>query len=362
MIGALKLTVQVKLQPSENQTEALRRTLETVNQACNWLSEKAWETKEFRQFPLHRSFYKEIRATFDLTAQAVVRLIAKVANAYELDRDVRREFRKHGAIAYDNRILTWNMAMSRASLWSVDGRLDIPFVCGERQRELLGFQRGETDLVYRDAEWFLFTTVEVPDTKEREALDWLGCDFGIVNLVADSDGNRYSGAALNGKRQRNQRLRKKLQKKGSRAAKRLLRKRRIREQRHASHINHCISKKIVTLAERTGRGISLEDLKGIRNRVRAKKSERQRLHSWAFYQLGTFVAYKAARAGVPVRFVDPRNTSRTCSRCDCVDPRNRKTRDAFRCVRCGHEMCADVNAAKNIRRAACKPAVLFGLC
>lgn len=303
MIGHLKLTVQVKLQPPEEQSEALRRTLETVNEACNWLSKKAWETQEFRQFPLHRAFYKEIRSTFDLTAQAVVRLIAKVANAYELDRDVRREFRNHGAIAYDNRILTWNMAMGRASLWSVDGRLDIPFVCGERQRELLAFQRGETDLVYRNEEWFLFTTVEVPDTKEREALDWLGCDFGIVNIVADSDGNTYSGSALNGKRRRNQRLRKKLQKKGTRAAKRLLRKRRIKEGRQAAHTNHCISKEIVSLAERTGRGISLEDLKGIRQRARAKKRERQRLHGWAFYQLGLFCGVQSptGRGAHPIR-------------------------------------------------------------
>jgi putative transposase len=151
MPGAVKLTVQVKLQPRPQQSEALRHTLETVNEACNWLSKKAWETQEFRQFPLHRAFYKEIRATFDLTAQAVVRLIAKVANAYELDRDVRREFRKHGAIAYDARLLSWNMADSRVSLWSLDGRLDLPFVCSERQRELLAFQRGETTLTRRSS-------------------------------------------------------------------------------------------------------------------------------------------------------------------------------------------------------------------
>lgn len=353
----------MKLQPSEEQSEALRRTLETVNEACNWLSKKAWEVQEFRQFPLHRAFYKAIRCEFNLASQAVVRLIAKVANAYELDHDAVRTFRKHGAIAYDTRILTWNMGESLASIWALDGRLNIPFVCDERARQLLAYQRGESDLVYRDDKWFLFTTVELPDAKERDALDWLGCDFGIVNLVADSDGNTYSGAQLNHQRLRGQRLRKKLQKKGKRAAKRLLRKRRKREQRHASHTNHCISKQIVSLAERTGRGIALENLEGIRNRARAKKSERTRLHSWAFHQPGTFVVYKAARAGVPVRFVDPRNTSRTCSECDCVNKRNRKTRDTFRCVKCGHESCADVNAATVIgRRAACKPAVLFGLC
>lgn len=346
----MKLTAQVKLQATPEQSEALRRTLETVNQACNWLSERAWQSKAFRQFPLHRAFYKDLRETFPLSSQVVVRLITKVVNAYQLDQDTRRTFKGHGSIAYDARILTWNLAESRVSLWSMDGRLAIPFACGERQREALAFQRGETDLVYRDGEWFLFTTVDVPDVKEREAVGWLGVDLGIVNIATDSEGNTYGGAELNGRRKKNQRLRKKLQKKGGRAAKRLLRKRRKKEQRHVTLINHTISKRIVTLAERTGRGIVLEDLEGIRARVRAKKSERTRLHGWAFHQLGSFVTYKAARAGIPVRFVDPRNTSRTCSACGCVNRRNRKTRGTFRCVECGHQSCADLNAARVISR------------
>jgi IS605 OrfB family transposase len=57
-----------------------------------------------------------------------------------------------------------------------------------------------------------------------------------------------------------------------------------------------ISKRIVAEAERTGCGIALEDLKGIRGRVRLRKPQRATLHSWAFRQLGSFIGYKARRA------------------------------------------------------------------
>jgi putative transposase len=120
-------------------------------------------------------------------------------------------------------------------------------------------------------------------------------------------------------------------------------------------VNHKISKEIVSVAERTGRGIAFEDLKGIRARVRARRLQRARLHSWAFGQLQSFVCYKAARAGIPVRFVDPRNTSRTCPECGSVDKGNRQTQAEFRCISCGHSDNADATAAENIRRAAVNP-------
>lgn len=115
---------------------------------------------------------------------------------------------------------------------------------------------------------------------------------------------------------------------------------------------HCISKKLVGVAKGTGRGIKLEDLSGIRDRITVKKAQRSDLHSWSFHQLREFVGYKAAIAGVPLRLVDPRNTSRECSECGHIDKRNRPTRDDFRCKRCGHAGPADHNAAINIGRRA----------
>ena len=228
-----------------------------ANAACDRLSELAWEAQEFGQYSMHKAFYRTIRDEFPLSAQVVVRLNSKVADAYKIDQKSQREFRKHGSICYDPRILSWKMDQSFASIWTLDGRQKIPFVCGDHHREMLAFQRGETDLVYRDKEWFLFTTVEVPDQKEREAIEWIGVDMGLVSIAETSDGKRFAGSTVNSRRARNARLRRKLQKKGTKSAKRLMRRRRRKEQRFARDVNHQISKKIVGAAQRTESGIAL---------------------------------------------------------------------------------------------------------
>jgi len=125
-----------------------------------------------------------------------------------------------------------------------------------------------------------------------------------------------------------------------------------RERRFATDVNHCISKQLVKKAKRTGRGLALEDLSGIRDRVRVRKSQRRELHGWSFFQLRQFVAYKAALYGVPLVFVDPRNTSRTCPACGHIAKENRRTQDSFLCVSCGCAGRADHFAAICIGRRA----------
>ncbi|WP_268960216.1 RNA-guided endonuclease InsQ/TnpB family protein [Nonomuraea montanisoli] len=70
---------------------------------------------------------------------------------------------------------------------------------------------------------------------------------------------------------------------------------------------------------------------------------------WAVFL--TILANKAESAGRELIAVDPRNTSRTCSRCGHCAKDNRLTQAAFQCVACGHAAHADVNAARNILRA-----------
>jgi IS605 OrfB family transposase len=126
-----------------------------------------------------------------------------------------------------------------------------------------------------------------------------------------------------GRRHRARYLRARLQAKGTKSAKRLLRKRSRKEARFAADVNHVIANRIVTEAQRTGRGIALEDLTGIRARVRLRKPQRVALHSWAFAQLGHYTAYKAALAGIPVVHVDPAYTSQMCSACGHISKKNR---------------------------------------
>ncbi|WP_254922945.1 RNA-guided endonuclease InsQ/TnpB family protein [Rhodococcus sp. OK302] len=139
-----------------------------------------------------------------------------------------------------------------------------------------------------------------------------------------------------------------LQKVGTKSAKRKLKTRRRKEQRFATDINHQLSKTIVAQAQRTDRGIAIEDLSGIRDRVRLAKKQRAQVHSWAYAQLRNFVTYKAEMAGVTVQVINPRNTSRTCSRCGFCDVRNRRSQAVFVCRECGWAGHADHNAALNI--------------
>ncbi|WP_433455662.1 IS200/IS605 family accessory protein TnpB-related protein [Streptomyces sp. CA-142005] len=118
-----------------------------------------------------------------------------------------------------------------------------------------------------------------------------------------------------------------IQAKQTRGAKQLLKKRARREARHATHINHKVSKTVVAVAQRTGRGIALEGLRGIRERVTVLRDQRARQSSWPFHQLGAFIAYKAKRAAVPFAEVEPAYTSQRCPRCGHTERANRRTRD-----------------------------------
>jgi len=133
----MKLIAQIKLLPTPEQAQALRQTLEVANTACNYISNQAWDNQTFRQFSLHRLTYYAVKEMFQLAAQMVVRCVSKVADAYKLDHKEKRAFKPYGAIAFDNRILTWHLENKFVSIWTVAGRASIPFTCGKRQAELL---------------------------------------------------------------------------------------------------------------------------------------------------------------------------------------------------------------------------------
>ena len=236
-------------------------------------------------------------------------------------------------------------------------RLMFPYgpLKGEHQRRLMAYRKGEVDLCFVRGKWLLACTCDIPETKEFVAADWLGVDMGIVNVAATSDGTVYGGANIERTRTRHAKRRKGLQSVGSKASKRRLRRLSGKQKRFQAHSNHCISKAIVLDAERTGRGIAIEDLNGIRGQVTARRAQRARLANWSFGQLLEFLTYKAKRAGVPMVAVDPRNTSKKCSACGCIDAKNRPNQATFSCVSCGFSMSADLNAARNIKlRASAK--------
>jgi putative transposase len=306
----MKIVVQLKLKPDASQASALSATLRALNEQANAVSEAAFMEQTFRNFALRKLTYADVRDA-GIGSQAAQHVIKKVADAYTTLRanlragnygkpgSKRRRkveakpivFRPDAAQPYDQRNLSFALDSQTISLWTLDGRLkDVPFACSPDVLKMLGeHKRGEADLLCRDGVWFLVVTVDVPEAAEYEPTGFLGVDLGIENIATTSSGYKAAGRGLNRYRRQQLRLRAKLQKKGTKSAKRVLKRQSRKESRRAKDLNHRISKTIVTEAERTSRGVALEDLGGIRQRVRLRKPQRVALHSWAFAQLGEFI-------------------------------------------------------------------------
>lgn len=356
--------VQVKLVPTKAQERALAETLKACNEAANFVSEIAHDRHIWGKYDLRKVTYGDVRARFGLKSQTAQQVIGKVTDAYKSGDKRRRYgaakrcFRKMSSQPFDRRNLSVHPTEQTISITLTDQRHNnIRYLCANWQNNLIVAdiaRRGhvaESDLVWRDGQWFLAITIDIETAPLNTSPSrWLGVDMGIVNIATTSDGDNHSGKPLNHLREQHRRTRKRLQQKGTRSTKRRLAQQSGREARFSRNLNHCISKTIVAEAKRTGRGIAIEQLDGIRNRARFRKPQRATLHSWSFHQLGTFIQYKAERAGVPVIEVDPRYTSQTCHKCQTIDKKARVNRDTYRCTNpaCSFVGDADENAAHNI--------------
>ncbi|MFB3891210.1 MAG: RNA-guided endonuclease InsQ/TnpB family protein [Phycisphaerae bacterium] len=130
-----------------------------------------------------------------------------------------------------------------------------------------------------------------------------------------------------------------------------------RIERSYTTLNHQLSASVVRFAMDNGAGvIQMEDLKGLQDTLRGTFIGAR----WRYHQLQQFVEYKAREAGIEVRLVNPRYTSRRCSKCGYINMGfSRAHRDAeahggfkarFVCARdgCKYEADPDYNAARNI--------------
>ena len=111
--------------------------------------------------------------------------------------------------------------------------------------------------------------------------------------------------------------------------------------------NHKVSKYIVDFAVKNNCGtIQMENLSGF-----SEQQTEKFLKNWSYHDLQNKVKYKCEENGINFVLIDPKYTSKRCSKCGCIDHANRdcKTNQAkFKCVKCGYEENADINGARNI--------------
>ena len=342
-------TICVKLSPTPEQSAALDATLRAFAGACNRAAEACRELNTSNKYTIQKNVYATIRDEFGLSANLAIRAISRACAAYKL---VRNAIFAPTSADYDARIFSFREWGWTFSLTTTTGRVRLACIVGDFQRDALAGQKATSATLVKRRDGFFYLHVQVKNNCPIPvvATDVLGVDLGIVNVATDSDGTRHTGKEVERVRRKHNLQRKRLQRRCTKGAKKKLKRVSGKESRFRRHENHVIAKRIVESAKRTGRSIAVEELTGIRERVKARGGDaRNRLSGWAFYQLRTFIEYKAMRAGVAVISVNPRNTSRTCSLCGHCEKSNRKSQDKFLCKSCGHTANADENAARNIR-------------
>lgn len=336
------------LEPS--QQAALDRTMEAFAAACNDALDAGRSLGTTSRVRIHHECYYNIRSNYQLPANLTSTAISRASGILKVKKR-RHSTVKPTSIDYDARTFRFKEADWTVSLSTIDGRQNPIYLdIGDYQKNLLHDQRPTSAVVWktRQNEYYIGIRVEVDEAPADLDDDhgWIGVDLGVTNIATLSDGTHYGSTASRRVKNRYHKTRASAQSKGTRGARKLLRRLSGRERRFMANINHTLSHRIVAQAQSEGKGIRLEDLTGIRKSMWNNRW----LQSWSFYELRTFIEYKAKIAGIPVEIVDPKYTSQTCPHCGYQDSDNRPSQSEFTCQHCQYSAHADLVGALNIAR------------
>jgi len=353
----MQRTIRIELEPSPAQAQQLSETSRQFTALFNAVCAFGWRERLFNGVKLHHATYYPLKADYpdlvsDLHIQARVKATETLKSALALLK-AGRKVNQPASSACPPRYnlhtyrLDWESRTVRLSL--VGGRQTIRFRIPDYSAKYAHLPTDTADLIERDGRWWLHLVVSVA-TPQIEPIDQVvGVDLGLSRPAVTSNGRFLGKRAWKAIEGRLFKLKRALQKCGSKSAKRHLRKVRHKQRRFRRNADHVLSKQIVQSVE-PGATIVLENLKEIRRRskMRRKTQTRRRIHSWSFAQLKGYIGYKAEERGCMVVAVDPRHTSQACSRCGHTARNNRRSRDLFVCRKCGFSLHADLNGARNI--------------
>ena len=382
------ITAKLKLHTTPEQFQALRATQLAYRDALNHVSQYSFaHGKMSNQIRLRDATYYEIRARYGLPAQMATNVPRQVGATYKtLWTKVKQNAaqRKAGVTKkrykgldkppkYVSPTLTYNYQRdyslkedSQVSILTLGGRVVVPYTGYEKHLALIGPRTriGAAKLWYDKPkkQFYLLVSLEVEAEEPTSAshTNVVGVDVGIryLAVVATTRGEQsfHTGKRVVPKANHYARLRKRLQKKGTRSATRRLVVIAGRERRLKADANHVVSKRIVT--QHPHSLIGLEDLKDIRERTRRKRgkkaSKKQRkanavYSKWAFAELHGMIAYKSAIAGSMAIKVDAHYTSKACPMCGYTSDANRPNKGLlFVCQNCHYILHADLVGARNI--------------
>ena len=387
----LTITIKCKLKlQSQIDEQALLLSLEQYRKACNAVSEYIFDHNfVMRQTKLNKAIYHQLRDQFGLKSQMAQSAIRNVVGKYRTVKTqlAQRPYRfdtgkkdQNGKAIWDRvpKTLDWlwrpikfnrpQLDLQRDRDWTVKkdhvfslntikGRIRVPFVCQGFDQYLDGtWQFGLAKILHVGNKWYMH--ISATKTVSNYDLDStqhvVGLDRGLRFLVTAYDEKGkvrfFDGKRAVRTRRKFKRLRQQLQCKGTKSAKRRLKKIGQRENRWMTDLNHQLSK---TLVDYYGPNtlFVIENLTGVRHVTeKVRKDRRYEQVSWAFFQLSQFLTYKAHLNGCEVVQVAANYTSQRCPKCGRIRRANRDhDLHLYYCDRCGYSSNDDRIGAMNIQ-------------
>ncbi len=333
----------------------LLETIEVYNKVVQHIIDIGWSKRTFNKNTLHTETYQDIRNKYPQLQSSLVQCARDMAS----DMLKREKFRYHkpfkkplSSIRYNQRTFTPFLGTGKISLSTVKGRKKFPLLIPPYFQPYVNEGRiTSLTLCYnkKRQKFIACLTVELPDIPVEEPTTFLGVDRGIKRIAVCSNNTFYPTNHILAVKWRYQQLRKKLQSKGTRSAKRKLKVISGRERRFMTDENRKLAKWICNMPYNC---IVLENLRQLKQhskkRKKVSKALRKKFGNWAYYQLEQFIIQRAETVGKTVFFVNPRYTSQRCSQCGYIAQKNRSSRSDFLCIECFFSLNADLNAARNL--------------
>lgn len=349
-------TVRLLLGPTPGQAAALADTTQQFTTAFNAVCAYGWAHRERNGVTLHHRTYYPLKAQLpalvsDLNIQARVKATETVSSALALSKKGHKVSLPHSEVCpprYNVHTFKVDWEHRTVRLSSTAGRMTIPFQLPAYSGKYAGGTVLTADLLFRRDRWWLHTVVSIPAPEVAPVDAVVGVDLGLARPAVTSTAHFLGQRYWREVEARYFRLRRGLQSRGTKSARRHLCRLRGRQRRFRRDCDHVLSKQI-TQAAPPGATLVVENLKNIRSRVRVRHgAQSRRIHGWSFAQLRQFIEYKAEERGCMVVGVDPRHTSQQCSRCGHIARNNRRSRGWFQCRACGYSLHADLVGARNI--------------
>lgn len=355
-----KRTVVFPLDLLEDQVNILYETLTLYSQSCSRCIDVAWDmrTKKISTEKVHDLTYYPLRQELGLKSQYVCSSRNKAIEMVKSARDREKKNKRfskpgHGLIPIrlDARTLSFNSERTYASVATQGERIKIPLTWHRQARRYENWfcQSGEIG-IDKWGRWNLWLVFEKKfKLPERTGVVY-GGDRGIAHVIVISN-NKFYGERWWAEHERKSFLHiARLQSKGTKSAKRRLKKVFRKLRRFRENCDRVIAKQIIASLQ-PGDTIVLEILTHIRDRCgvkgKAHKKHRRKIGRWSFKRLENAIRYHAELSGIYVECVKAHYTSQMCSKCGVVSKSNRKNQALYSC-KCGLRLNADLNAARNI--------------